>query len=226
MEWMQKNKVTREVARLRHVFGLFSYIFVFWGCYRLILKLPDQVEELILKPVFWLGPTLWLVLFVEKRALASIGWVTKNFFSGIYWGVGLGMLFAIEGLLGNFFKYGQVSFSPLSESTTTAFLGALGISFVTAVSEETVFRGYILSRLDEVFRNGIIAATVTSVLFVLTHLPLVLFVLHYSPSQVFSYFLLLFLFSLGSSWIFLRLRSIIPSIVVHSLWGWAVLLFR
>ncbi len=221
----KEEKLTKQIMELRRVFGFFGYLLVFWGCYRLIFKLPDEVEELFLKPIFWLLPTFWLVLFKERRKLSSIGWTGKNFFSGVYWGLGLGMIFAIEGILANVAKYGQISFASMP-LTGMDFLGALGLSMATAVSEETVFRGYILSRLSEAWRGWITPITVTSLLFVLIHLPVTVFVLHYDLAQTLSYFLLLFLFSIGSSWIYLRLRTIVPSIILHSLWGWSILLFR
>lgn len=225
MEGMAKEKMTKGIVELRHMFGLFGYLLVVWGCYRLIFKLPDEVEELFLKPIFWLVPTLWIVLRVEKRSLSSLGWTTKNFFPGLSWGLGLGMVFAIEGLLGNVAKYGQISFSALPYSSG-GFLGALGLSIAAAISEETVFRGYILGRLGEVIKGWVWPVLLTSVLFVLIHLPVTVFVLKYDLNQTISYFFLLFLFSLGSSWIFTRLRTIFPSILIHSLWGWSILLFR
>lgn len=53
---------------LKHVLALFSFIFVVWAVYRHFPEsLPLWFEELILKPLLWLGPTFWLVRKIEKE---------------------------------------------------------------------------------------------------------------------------------------------------------------
>ena len=42
-----------------------AYLFIVWGFYRLIFKLPDEVEELVLKPLIWLVPLVFLLKKLE-----------------------------------------------------------------------------------------------------------------------------------------------------------------
>jgi membrane protease YdiL (CAAX protease family) len=225
MDLMVRRVPDAKIIKLRHVFGLFGYLLIVWGCYRLIFKLPDEVEEIALKPVLWLIPTFWLVYITERRNLASIGWSFKNLFPSLYWGIGLGMVFAVEGILFNYIKYGQINFLAYP-GTVTAFLWSIILSLITAISEETVFRGYILSRLSEALASENVALVLSAVLFSLIHIPMAVFTLHYPLMQLVTYLFLIFIFGLGSGWLFLRTRTVAASIITHSLWGWAVYLFR
>ena len=211
--------------KIRRVFGLFAFIFLVWGCYRLIFRLPENIEELFLKPLVWLGPTFYLVFNKEKRKISSLGFSGKNFFKSIYWGIGLGVVFALTGLLGNFFKNKGFTFVEFG-SSGFAFFGPFFISFATAISEEIVFRGYIFNRLNETLKNEPVANIFAGALFVLIHLPIVVFVLHYNFWEVVVYSILIFLFSLGSSIIFSRTKNITSSIMAHVFWSWPLILFK
>lgn len=216
----------QPILKLRRVFGFFGYLLVVWGFYRLIFKLPDEVEELILKPLLWLVPTFWLVFFVEKRGFQSIGWTVRNLFQGVYLGTGMGMIFVLGGFLVNFVKYGQVNFAAF-QGFSPLFVGAIGLSLATAVSEETVFRGYILRRLREVFRSQWVAIITTSVLFVTIYLPVGLFASRASFSEVSAYLFFLFLFSVGGSWVYIRTGTVVAPVVARGLWSLAIFfLFR
>ncbi|PIP52508.1 hypothetical protein COX09_01185, partial [Candidatus Beckwithbacteria bacterium CG23_combo_of_CG06-09_8_20_14_all_47_9] len=148
---------------LKHVLALFSFIFVVWTIFRYFPEPPAWVTELILKPLVWLAPTFWLVRKVERQPLSSLGFTTKKLFPSLYWGIGLGMIFALEGLLTNIFKYKGLNLIPL-DYTPAFFLGTIGLSLATAFTEETVFRGYIFSRLRLLWKNEWLANIVASLL--------------------------------------------------------------
>ena len=67
------------------------------------------------------------------------------------------------------------------------------LSFVTGLTEETVFRGYIFSRLSRLWKNEWLANLASSFLFALIYLPVAIFVLGYQPTVMLVY--LLFVFS-------------------------------
>jgi len=211
--------------KVRRVFGLFAFIFIVWGCYRLIFRLPENFEELVLKPIFWLGPTFWLVLKGEKKKLSSLGITSKNFFKSVYLGIGMGMLFALAAALSNYLKYEGFKFREFGQNGYSFLLPFL-VSFSTAFCEETVFRGYLFNRLKEVLRNEWTANWLTGILFVLIHLPISIFVFHYSLIQLLTYSLLIFIFSLGSAIVFFQTGNIVSSILAHVFWSWPVVLFK
>ncbi len=221
------NKIFRDKKLyLKHVFALFYYIFVVWAIYRYFPEiLPMWVEEVILKPIAWLIPTFWLVKKIEKLPFASLGITKVNLFPSLYWGIGLGIVFSLEGLLTNILKYGGLNLEVL-QYTPLAFLGAVLLSFVTAFSEELVFRGYIFSRLAQIWKKELLANIVSSFLFVLIHLPIGIFVLGYTPAVMVVFLFLVFIFGIGSAFVFARTGNIASSILLHVLWSWPIVLFK
>lgn len=219
-----------RIRELRPVVYLYAFIFVVWGFYRLIFRFPEAVEEVVLKPLVWLVPLAYILFYKEKaRSFAaagvSLGWTTKNLFKSIYLAIGLGVLFAVEGALLNSIKYGG-SFNFLQLSlTSAAFAGALGLSLATAVSEETVFRGYIFGRLVRVLGETK-AAVATSIGWSAVHLPIVVFVFKYDPGQITSFLLLTFLFGIASAFVYARTGNILSSVLLHVFWEWPIILFR
>jgi len=215
----------KESLSSKHVFFLFSLIFVLWSFYRYLPEPPLWVSELILKPLVWLGPTFWLVLKVERKPWTSLGLTGKNFTTAIYWGLGLGLVFALEGLVTHVLKYRGLSLVELNFGLGS-FSGLLVISLVTAFSEELVFRGYIFNRLWEIWRKEWLANLVAAGLFALIHLPIGIFVLSYNPLVMIAYLLLVFVFGFGSAFVFARSGNLISSILLHFCWAWPIVLFR
>lgn len=209
-------------GKLRLIGRLYLVIFVFWGLYRLIFRLPDNIEEIILKPLIWLGPTFYIVFKIEKKGLSSLGYSTKNFGSSLVKGLAFGILFLVVGLSLNYLKNGRFLIQSLA--VKEFFLPSLLLSFITAISEETVFRGYIMNRLSKILKNDIAANIVSSLGFCLVHLPITIFVYHYVFPQIFIFLTLVFLSSLGSGVIFSWTKTIWASILVHVFWAWPVAL--
>ncbi len=210
---------------LHRVFSLFAFILIVWGFYRFLFRFPETVEELVLKPIIWLGAIFWVVKKLEKKPLSSLGFSGKNLFKSLYLGIFLGAVFAAEGLLTNYLKYGNFSFIELSYSQAV-FLGAIGLSFATAISEETVFRGYIFNRLFKIWGDEWLANLVSTFCFALIHLPITIFVLHYSLVEILIYLFLVSLFGFGSAFVFARTGNIISSVLLHVFWAWPIILFR
>jgi len=210
---------------LKRITLLYVFIFLVWGFYRYLFRFPDEIEELVLKPIIWLGPVFFL-LWREKKGLDSVGWSPKNLFKGLYLGVGLGMLFALEGLLIHWLKYHSFSFVNLQYQTLPVLLVALGVSLATAISEETAFRGYIFNRLWHILKSEWAANFMTSFGWALVHLPITYFVLHYNFEQMVTYLVLIFIFGVASALVFARTKTITASILLHVFWAWPIILFR
>ena len=210
--------------KLRRIGRLYIFIFVFWGLYRLVFRLPENIEEIVLKPLLWLIPTFYLVFKKEKRDMPSLGYSLKTFRNGVIKGLSFGLLFLAIGIGLNFLKNGRFSWGNLPVGGI--LIPSLFLAFITAISEETVFRGYIFNRLNEVVKNSWVANLVSSFGFCLVHLPISIFVYHYSLPQVLIFMSLIFLSSLGSGLLFFWTGSIWSSILVHVFWSWPVLLFK
>lgn len=212
-----------KTALLKHTTLLFTYLFLVWGCYRLIIKLPDEVEEVIIKPALWIIPVLYLRK-IEKAKLESIGITMKNLFPSIYMSLILGSIFVVVALVTNLFKYGQFNFG--ANLGSTSIFPSLGLSFMTAISEEIVFRGYIFTRLLQALGEEWKANFVTTIAWTLIHVPIVIFVNKLDPVSAIIYLLLTFIFGIGSAYLYGQTKNISSSIFLHVLWEWPIKLFR
>jgi len=207
----------------KNAIRLTAYLFVVWGFYRLLFILPEEVEELIIKPIIWLLPVAILVKS-EKLSLSSLGITTKKLFPAIYMSLGLGAIFAFEAVLINFVKYGGFEFA--ANIGQKPLVLSLGISFVTAFTEEITFRGYLFNRLWKTIKKEWLANLLSSFAWALLHIPIVIFVwkLNFAAGAVFV--LLTTLFGIGSAFLFARTENIVSSILLHVLWSWPIILFR
>lgn len=212
----------RSVA-LRHTALLAAFLLIVWGFYRELFRLPEEIEEIIIKPIIWLVPVLYF-LKKERAGLPSIGVTGKNLFSSVYLALILGMFFAIEGLAINFIKYKGISFT--ANLGQNAFFTSLIISTFTAVSEELTFRGYFFTRILTVTRNEWTANIITTIIWALIHVPVAIFWWGSSLSGVLGYLILVSMFGMGSAFIFSKTKNITSSILLHVLWEWPIVLFR
>lgn len=210
---------------LKNVSILFVFLLVVWGLYRVLFKLPEQVEELVIKPIVWLVPTFYFVFVKEKDKLESVGITFKNLFPAVYFSIALGALFGVVAMVLNFIKYkGMFNFE--ANLGNLPLLSSVGISLITATSEEIAFRGYILSRLWKSMGSELMANIVTSVLWVAIHIPVTVFVLKLNFSAAFVYLMLTFVYSLGAGFVYARTKNVFSSIFLHVLWEWPIILFR
>ena len=213
----KKEKIVKNIT----IYAIF--ILIVWGFYRVLFKLPDNIEETILKPVIWLIP-IFFILKKEGLGLSSLGITLKNLFPAIYLSLGLGAIFAIEAIFLNFLKYKTFNFG--ANIGEGGLMLPLLVSFATAISEEVSFRGYIFNRLWGVLNNEWLANILTSFVWALVHIPVTVFVWKLSLSAAILYLFLTFLFGLGSAFVFARTKNIFSSVFLHVLWQWPIILFR
>ena len=212
----------KEIA-LKNATTLAAYLLIVWGLYRFLFKLPDEIEELFIKPVFWLIPVFYL-LRREKAKIATLGITLKNIFPAIYFSLGLGAFFVIEAIFINFVKYKGFDFS--ANLGNTPFLTSLGLSFVTAAIEELTFRGYIFNRVWHALGGEWTANIVSSLAWALVHVPVTFFVWRLDMGAALIYLFLTTVFGMGSAFVFARTRNIFSSILLHVIWAWPIILFR
>lgn len=200
-----------------------AYLLIVWGFYRMLFKLPEEVEEIIIKPILWILPLIFL-LKREKLGAETVGITSNNLFPSIYIALILGVIFAIEGLLVNFVKYEGIEFA--ANIGKNSLIVSLFISLATAVSEEFAFRGYLFNRTWFVMGNELKANLLVSLVWAAIHIPITVFWWQLSPLKVVGYLILTTLFAIGSSFIFARTRNLAGSILLHILWSWPIVLFR
>lgn len=217
------SKLPSKVNLLKNVTWYATYLFVFWTFYRFLFQFPDNVTELAIKPAVWLIP-LFYFLKKEKAGLASIGVTFKNLFPSIYLSIALGAVFVFEALLTNLLKYGHLNFG--ANIGAMPLMPSLALSFATAFTEETAFRGYIYSRLQLIFKGEFAANITQAVLWTIIHVPVSLFIYKMDVFTAFVYLFITFFFGIGSAFIFGRTKNVFGSIFLHVLWEWPIILFR
>lgn len=214
---------TAKTAIIKHITVYSTYLLLVWALYRLLFKLPDEVEEIVIKPILWLVPIFYLNI-KEKFPLSSLGITFKGLFPSIYLSLGLGAIFVIEAVLTNFFKYGHLNFA--ANIGSLPILSSLGLSFMTAFSEEIAFRGYIFGRLSLALSDEWVANVASSLIWTLVHVPIVFLVWKLTLVQGIIYLILTAIFGMGSAFIFGRTKNIFGSIFLHVMWEWPIILFR
>ncbi|MEK7521548.1 MAG: type II CAAX endopeptidase family protein [Patescibacteria group bacterium] len=211
---MAKQDKTK-VDTFKNVISLYAILLVVWGFYRIFFKVDDWIEEVVIKPIVWFGP-MYYYLRKEGAGFISLGWTARNLFKSIYLALGLGLVFVLAAVFAHLAKYGgRVSFSTFGFDNTLLSTTLL-VSFITAIVEETVFRGYILTRLKSVV-GEIPAVLASTVMWGVIHLPVDELGLRFFLTSVFGF---------GSAILFLRTGNIVSSILLGVLWAWPIILFR
>lgn len=217
------TKKVDKITYFKNAITFSTYLLLIWGFYRLLFKLPEEIEELVIKPLVWLIPLIYY-LRKEKESISSIGITTKKLFPAIYLSLGLGFLFLAESIALNYTKYGAFNFGAFIGKN--AFVLSICLSLATAISEELVFRGFIFTRIWKAVGSEWFANFLTSTIWMLIHVPVVFFVLKLSPSAAVVQLLLTSIYGVGSALIFARTGNIVSSIILHLMWEWPIILFR
>jgi membrane protease YdiL (CAAX protease family) len=216
-----RNEIGRE-AKLKRALFTFAYLLLVWSLYRLFFTFPEWLEEVVVKPLVWIVP-MGLLVYGEGASLKEVGINFENFSRTAYFILGLGVLFVFEAGVLNYIKHGGFNFAG---EIGGGFWWVFGLSLVTATTEEVVYRGYIFSRVWDGLGNEWFANIITSVGWVVLHFPVYIFGLSLSGGDFLATSLLVFVFSMGSGFIYARTRNVFGSILLHVLWQWPIILFR
>ena len=195
----------------------YVYLFVAWGLFRLLVRLPDIIEELWFKPVVWMLPLWWLWSREKRRVLFFEGPVKK----ALIWGMALGLLYGLVAWLVGWSKYGEIRVA----SEAMGWLDVIGVGLVTAVTEEIVFSGYLLQRIKSFVTSEWMAITFTGLGFGLLHVPIALFVHGYGSGEMMGFLTVIMLTAMGNYWVMMRTRNVIAPILSHWWWGVAIYVF-
>jgi membrane protease YdiL (CAAX protease family) len=209
---------------LESVYRLWAWILLVWSVYRYFFRLPEWADEFIFKPLIFVVPVLWYVVKKEKRKLESVGLTGKNIFNSIYIGIGFGMVFALEGVLAHYLKYGKLSVNPIAAFNNYGFW-LIGLSLATAFSEELLSRGFLFNRIYEKTKNLPFAASVGSVLFVLLHVPILVTLTKLQGATLILFFATDFILAFANSMLFATTGSLVAPILVHLFWNMTVSLY-
>ncbi len=210
---------------LEPVYQLWGWILLVWSLYRYFFKLPEVVDELLAKPLVFVVPVLWYVLKKEKRDVTTLGLTTKHLFTSLYVGLGFGFVFALEGLAANAIKYGKIQINPIAAFEQYGLVTILVLSFATAFSEELLNRGFLFRRIWEKSKSLPYASLLSTVLFVLLHVPILVTTLKLQGMTLVLFFVTDFVLGLANSLLYYNTRSLLSPILVHMFWNMTVALY-
>lgn len=216
--------MSTSVTRLHRVVHAYALLFVFWGIYRLVIRLPSGIEETILKPLVFVGSVLW-----AERPRSAIRFFRERWGSGdstraLLLGTAAGVGYLVFYALGSVVSFGSLRVG--SEASHALWLSVLFPGVLTSVWEEWTFAGYFLGEFQKVFRNPWIARFVTSGLFTLSYLPVLLFWYQFTGSVIMFQILALFLLGLINAVLMGVSNNLLAPVLSHTLWGVAVVLLR
>ncbi|MBI5620512.1 CPBP family intramembrane metalloprotease [Candidatus Gottesmanbacteria bacterium] len=223
-----KKIVTKKsivIPTLEPIYQTWAWILLAWSLYRYFFKMPEVFDEFVAKPLVFVAPVLWYVYKKEKRTMESLGVTTKNFFMSLYVGLGFGFLFALEGIAANAIKYGKIQINPIAAFEQYGMVTLLVLSIATAVSEEILNRGFLFGRILEKTKRLPYAALLSTVLFVLLHVPILVTSLHLQGTMLILFFLTDFILGLANSLLYYNTKSLLAPILVHVFWNMTVALY-
>lgn len=221
----EKKAKQTAVQTLEPVYQLWGWILLTWSLYRYFFKLPETVDEFIAKPFVFVLPVLWYVLKKEKRDLTTLGLTTKNLFMSLYVGLGFGFVFALEGIAANAIKYGKIQINPIAAFDQYGLGMLIILSFATAYSEELLNRGFLFSRILEKSKSLPYASMLSTVLFVLLHIPILVTTLKLQGMTLILFFVTDFVLGLANSLLYYNTKSLLTPILVHVFWNMTVALY-
>lgn len=212
----------------RQVLIIWFLIFLVWAFYRAYFFQPEWVDELLVKPIVFVFPVLFVVWYFENKPLTDLGitFKLKNIILDFYIGVVLGVLLAFEGLMANYLKYGNFSFSPLASTKMYPDIGIfLIVSLFSAVSEEILGRGYLYNRLFKKTNRQFWSAFFSSILFLLLHLPIMFTRLHLTGGALLIYPFSILILGITNCYLFTLRKSLTLPVLLHTFWNMTIALY-
>lgn len=219
------NKTVRKIVATLSPMQVWAFLALAWALYRYFFHFPEWADEFIFKPLVFVLPVMWFVRKIEKRPLSSLGITGKNLFPSLYIGLGFGFVFALEGLAANAIKYGSIQIRPIEALSQYGMGFLLLMSLATAFSEELLSRGFVLNRMLEKTKNLPYSSFISTALFVLLHVPILVTMHKLQGMTLVLYFATDAILGLANSLLFYNTSSLVAPILVHIFWNMTVALY-
>lgn len=212
------------MRRLLIPFIVFGIILLLWSVYRYFFRFPVWIDEIFAKPVLHVVPVLLVVFSFERESWESLGFqrgkIRHYLVIGLILGLGLALMRFVVLTL-----YGRMPvFEPMGRDSEGIILGILS-NGATGLTEELLFRGYLFTRFERITENLWLSLVISSIFFVLIHVPIMLWGYGYDMSQGIRWSAFLLNQGLLIGVIFAYTRSLPVVIGVHAVWNASVQFF-
>lgn len=195
-----------------------------WVLYRNLFTFPVIFDETIGKALFF-GFPVWLYLNIagSKKILETMS--LHKFQRGILLGIAVGGIFGFATSLLSLITR-DVTVQSVALFSSGQFWGEFILALFTAFWETLLFFTFILTVIQEKYPKWAVSnhALLAALIFLIFHLPNIY--LRFSEislqAMVFQA-ILLFLFALGQSFLFIGRRNTYALILSHAIWGMVLL---
>lgn len=221
----KQSSQKHQVHNPEWVYQFWAWQLLAWSLYRYFLRVPEWVDECIAKPLVFVLPVLWWIIRKEHTTAHSVGITKKNFAASVLLGIGIGAIFLAMGLVASMAKYGSIVVHPIQAVSTYGTVGLIALSLITAFSEELLNRGFLFSRLLSVTKNLWYSSLMSSVLFVLFHVPVLVTSLRFEGGVLLAFFFSTFLLGVVNALSYATTSSLVAPILIHFFWNVTVALF-
>lgn len=184
----------------------------------LLNSVPQAIMSALIKIVIWMIPVILFVKFVEKRKPFIYLGLRQHFNKGLQWAGWSSVILISFYFLLNFVVLDHPFNLQLSFNTW------LNTIILVGFTEEIVFRGFLLKKLNETYHFWL-ANIITSLLFVSIHFPIWFYKGLFVFPNILSPILTVFLISIIFGVIYQKSNSLWSVIILHSLYNLLVSLF-
>lgn len=211
----------------RNTIGVYFIIFYALWCIRelwlvqyleLLDSVPKAIASAIIKIVIWILPVIILVKVKDRIEPFSYLGLRHNFRKGLKW-AGWASLVLIS-------YFVVLNFTILDQSVDfgIGFNEWLNTILLVGITEEIVFRGFLLRKLMDSFRF-LIANTITALLFVSIHFPIWIYKGLFEFPYILGSIVTAFVLGMTFGFVYKKSNSLWSVIIIHSLYNFLVSIF-
>lgn len=181
-------------------------------------SVPSAITSAIIKIVVWVIPVILLVKHMEKSNPFTYLGLRHNFRKSLKWTGWVSLAFIFYFVVLYFAVFDQhIDFE-------IGFDEWLNTILFVGITEEIVFRGFLLRKLMDSFRFWI-ANTITSLLFVSIHFPIWFYKGLFEFPYILNSIITVFVLGIIFGFVYKKSNSLWSVIMIHSLYNFLVSLF-
>lgn len=219
------NLGVSAVAKQSHIvfYPLLTLTLLLWVLYRSLFSFPIWFDEIIGKALFF-GLPVWLYITIAGSKKITETMSLRKLQPGILLGLAIGGIFGFATTLITLFAR-DAAVEPVALFNSTRFWGEFVLALFTAFWETILFFSFALSVIQEKYENWSESsqALFAAAIFLVFHLPNIIFRFSGSFETMAIQAILLFLFALGQAFIFIGRRNTFALILSHAIWGMVLL---
>lgn len=208
-----------SVSSSQKALNMWAIILIMWSIYRANfgVSLPVWMDELIIKPLFFILPVVWYITKREKKNFFKrVKLHLKTLPSDIGIGVIFGILFLLVGYFAAYLKTNSFPHFSMNQFFSVSVFSLFGIALATSISEEILSRGFVLQHLYEESKNLTHAILISSVLFFFLHIPILFTADHITGAMLLQVMATDLALSVVVSFLYLRRKSLLLPIIIHA----------